>query len=109
MKEPTRKAYQTCLADFMAHAGVKTLKMSPEKLDAALVGEMNRLYLAGKRASTGETLVASVLFVLPRYGSKGVTWFPRAARSLKGWRRLSPQRTKRPLFWELFFDCVPFL
>jgi len=97
----SRAAYLYRVQDFLNSEGLTHLNVDPVVLDAKLSRHIDRLYLSGKRPSTGEKLLAGVCFLCPKYGGKGAAFLPRAARSLRGWKVLSPRRTKRPLPWEL--------
>eukprot|EP00959_Pyramimonas_sp_CCMP1952_P302542 6330293-Pyramimonas_sp.AAC.1 len=60
---------------------------------------MGRVFLEGKAAGSGEKLLAAVQCYVPAYGSRGESALPRAARAIRGWRRLVPSRTRRPPPW----------
>ena len=46
-----------------------------------------------------EQLNAAVRFCVPGYSSHGKLSLPRSQRALRGWRRLAPMKTRRPLPW----------
>ena len=62
---------------------------SESGLDDGLAQWMNTMYASG--------WVASLLFFLPEYGKAGDKSIPRSLRCLKGWRKLSPSFSRRPL------------
>ena len=46
-------------------------------------------------------MYAAIRFAVPAYSSHGHLHLPRVCRALKGWRRMSPQKTRRPLPWDV--------
>ncbi|CAK0855451.1 unnamed protein product, partial [Prorocentrum cordatum] len=97
----TRGQYKRLLSDFQTKQNVVDLSLHPAELDAHVVCYFDRLFLEGKAPSTGEKLIAAIQYVVPVYNAKGMMTLPRATRSLRGWRRLVPRRTRRPLPWEV--------
>ena len=67
--------------------------------DRALVRYMNKCYMSGEMAWKGEKLMAGLSAKAPEFSKFGDMRVPRAWRCLKGWRRLSPGRSRRPLPW----------
>ena len=96
----TREDYQKRLDQFKRQARIKTIDMAPEILDAKLVHNFDQLFLAGAAYAEGEKLWAAVRFFTPSYANHGHLHLPRSSRALKGWRRLAPTATRRPLPWE---------
>ena len=68
---------------------------SSAQMDAMLTQLFDKLYLDGHPPDLGSKIVAAINCFFP--DAKGS--LPRAARSLKGWARLAPQRTRAPLPW----------
>lgn len=105
-----RVEYRRELAKFMEYADeVNAPLRSAAQVDQAVVGHFNRLYLAGFNAYRGEKMLASLLHHFPEYGRLGPKGLPRGWRSLKGWRRLTPGFSRRPLplsFWCAFAEKV---
>ena len=70
----------------------------PEALfEELLVSFMDKAFFDGRPAAFGEKLVASIAFLLPQFAKDGPSFLPRAARALKGWRKLVPAFTRLPL------------
>ena len=95
----TRAQYSDYIEKFMRAENMDTLEELPTVLDAKMVHHMDRMFLEGKAAGAGEKLLAAVQYYVPAYGSRGEAVLPRAVRALRGWRRLVPSRTRRPLPW----------
>jgi hypothetical protein len=93
--------YETLVARFKREEKLKDLNISAHLLDAALVRMIDKLYYAGHAFTKGEKTWAAVRFFLPNYSRHGHLILPRSARALKGWRKLTPQKTRRPLPWEM--------
>jgi hypothetical protein len=74
-------------------------ELKPEVLDKFLVKAYDDLYLSGLPFGAGEKLMAAVRFCVPAYSPHGKLSLPRSQRSLRGWRRLTPVATRRPLPW----------
>ena len=66
------------------------------EVDTALVNFFNVEYLSGHQAWNGEVTMAALMHYFPNYGRYGTQKIPRAWRNLKGWRKLTPQRSRRP-------------
>ncbi|CAK9111555.1 unnamed protein product [Durusdinium trenchii] len=64
------------------------------EMDAALVIYFNKKYLAGEGAYVGDYTMAALMDADPSFGRMGNQHLPRAWRSLKGWRRLCPARSR---------------
>ena len=50
----------------------------------------------------GEKLVAGIMFFHPEYGRQGGLYLPRALRCLKGRKKLSPSRSRKPLVFAIW-------
>ena len=72
-----------------------------QQADAGLVKFFDRLYMEGHDATVGDRFLAAVMFHHPRFSRVGDLGLPRASRSLRGWHRLRPSGTRRPLPWEV--------
>ena len=66
------------------------------EVDAGLVDFMNSEYLRGRPSWEGEKLLAGIMYTYPVYSKNGRAKLPRAWRSLKGWKRMVPGRTRDP-------------
>ena len=60
---------------------------------------LNRLYMGGHHLSKGEKFCAAFLFFHPNFGKKGRRNTARVWRALKGWKRKSPPRSRKPRTW----------
>jgi len=97
VKEPTRVMYTGRMEDFKEDAGLADLTAAePAVVDGALVQHFQKKYLRGYQAATGMQVIAALMFFLPCYGRLGDKKVPRAWRALKGWRMLTPSRSRQP-------------
>jgi len=87
----TREGYDNAIAVLLKRRNLAALPTEDKKLDAELVMHSDTLFLEGKGASTGQKLLAGVLYHRPQ------AQIPRMKRALKGWRRLAPGKTRQPL------------
>ena len=94
-RESIKKFEKWCIAS-------KTAINEVELLDAALALFFQEQFLEGQHAHVGEYLLAAVLALRPGCGRRAGAPLPRAARALKGWRRLA----RRPLRRTLSFPAV---
>ena len=92
------KYYQTELEQFIKFADEQQLPLVQDaEIDSALVRFMNRLYFIGEQADKGEKVLASLMHMVPSFGRMGDRHFPRAWRCLKGWKKLTPGRSRKAL------------
>ena len=68
-------------------------------IDAGIVKFMNRCFWLGEQAHKGEKLLAAFMHKRPDFGRLGSCKLPRSWQALKGWRMLTPARSRRP--WPL--------
>ena len=94
-----RENYGRLLRDFLFRTALTSLLVDPTVLDAALVQFFDRLYLEGRGANVGRKLLSAIMFFVPQYASQGRASLPRASRGLRGWDKLMPASTRRPLPW----------
>ena len=99
--EATRQDYANKLEQFKRSARLRDLNIPPDILDAKLVKFFGQGFLAGDSYTHGEKVWAAVRFYVPSFASHGHLHLPRSARSLKGWRKLCPTKTRRPLPWDI--------
>ena len=93
-----RKYYSNELEQFFAYATQNNLPLrAPTQVDAALSAYCNQCFFRGEESSRGEKLLAAVMHFFPEYGRLGGAKIPRAWRCVKGWRRLSPARSRQAL------------
>ena len=67
--------------------------------DEALVSFMNRRFFEGHQAYIGEVAICAVMDRLPEFSRGGSKALPRAWKCVKGWRRLTPGRSRRAWPW----------
>ena len=68
----------------------------PEETDNAMVRFFNEKFMAGAPPTHGEYVLASWMHFRPKFGRMGSCRLPRAWRALRGWKKLSPHRSRRP-------------
>ena len=99
----TRNKYRVATQNFLQWSGKMKVPLATEsELDAGLAQWMNMMYDEGHRAWQGERVVAGLLFFLPEYGKAGNKSIPRSLRCLKGWRKLTPSFSRKPLTWPVW-------
>ena len=72
---------------------------SAKVIDRTLVDWMHREFLKGYGPWKGENTIAALGCLLPEFGQHGVMRIPCALQCLRGWRRLIPHRSKKPIVW----------
>ncbi|CAK0810365.1 unnamed protein product, partial [Prorocentrum cordatum] len=93
----TQRQYVMELQGFVDFAYLRQLRTATSALlDAALVEYMNHMFFRGEQAFRGEKLLAAVMARSPEFSRVGISKMPRAWRCLKGWRRLTPGRSRKP-------------
>ena len=75
---------------------------SPADLDLSLLVYMNMLFSTGCRVGRGEKLMAGIWHFLPEAGKFGTVQTPRSLRALKGWRKVTPTRSRMPYPWHVW-------
>ncbi|CAK0900961.1 unnamed protein product [Prorocentrum cordatum] len=73
-----------------------------KELDGQLVACMSEELLKGVKAWRGETLLAGLMLFHPDFGRLGGLHLPRSLRCLKGWKKLSPSRSRKPLVFAIW-------
>jgi hypothetical protein len=94
--EKSRQQYAKDLQAFLdnsAQAGKQLV--TDGQTDEALVGYFNKEYLAGSQSHLGNRVMAAFLDRWPEFGRLGKRKTPRAWRALKGWRRLTPGKSRK--------------
>ena len=92
--------YKTLVENFFKafpHAHPK--KSKDTAVDQAMVEFMNKLYLEGHDANVGDKLIAAWSYFYPAFGRRGERQLPRVLRTLKGWHRHCPARSRTPVPW----------
>ena len=85
--------YKRILEAFTVFCQAVRLTWNTElELDAAVVEFLTAMYLDGERSSQGDSLIAAL-----RHTFSTRTSLARAARAMKGWRRLAPPRQRLPM------------
>eukprot|EP00435_Cladocopium_sp_Y103_P072928 s29_g41.t2 len=94
----TSRQYQAELDQFLMFAKPRQLDFSrQEDVDFALVKHMNNLYFAGYQSYRADRLMAAFLHRYPQYGRNGSLSLPRSWRAIKGFRKLTPGRSRKAL------------
>ena len=95
VSERVRQNYARRLEDFQAFLKKERLPHHlDEDMDSALVIFFNQKYLEGEGAHVGDYTLAAIMDANPSFGRQGHRHLPRAWRSLKGWRKLCPARSR---------------
>ncbi|CAK0791289.1 unnamed protein product [Prorocentrum cordatum] len=99
----TLETYRQCVLAFCVWARC-CLTALPElkELGGQLVEYMNEEFLKGVKAWRGEKLLAGLMFFYPDFGRLGGLRLPRSWRCLKGWKKLSPSRSRKPLVFAIW-------
>ena len=89
--------YKQSLQEFMEWANNNGRRLVEDnEVDDALVNYMNEKFSAGVQAHVGERLMAGLMSEVTEFSKTGRRTTPTAWRSLRGWRRLCPSRSRRP-------------
>ena len=95
--------YDSSLRTFLAYTEANSLPLTTSlDWDEALVTFMNRRFFEGHQAYIGEVLICAVMDKLPEFSKGGNRSLPRAWKCVKGWRRLTPGRSRRAWPWALW-------
>ena len=62
---------------------------------------LEEMFYEGEDVSTAQYVVASLLYHVPSLKPPQMSLLPRAKQSLKGWRKISPARSRLPAPWEV--------
>jgi hypothetical protein len=96
--KPSLEKYGAELARFSAYTGVRrALDIPANQVDQRLIAYMETLLVAGAHPSQGCKLLAAMLMVRPELRRGNTPGIPRAWRSLKGWLKLVPPRSRTPV------------
>jgi integrase len=102
VKPATVKQYDTVLARFggwlRRHGRAFNCR---EELDRCLASYFLWLFLAGELPWRGERLIAALVFNCPPLAGSQKVVFPRATRSLAGWRSECPGAQRPPIPWKI--------
>ena len=67
-----------------------------DAVDSALVEFLNHRVFLGLQAWEGEKILAALLFIWPEFGRCGGRKIPRSWRCVKGWRRVTQGKSRKP-------------
>ena len=93
-KEGERKLRFKVEGDTGFGSEVKSEHRRGEAVDSMLVSLFNEKYLEGEGSHYGDYVMAALMDRKPMFGKHGDKRLPRAWRSLKGWRKLCPSRSR---------------
>ena len=100
VSEATLKNYRESLGRFKEFASRCSLPLNGDaNVDAALVLYFTAEYFRGGHPSRGERTLAGLMMLEPEFSVMGRRRVPRAWRALRGWKRLTPVVTRKPLPW----------
>ena len=95
--------YYAAINEFLSWPSLLDVKLVEDaEVDAACTTWANEQYRLGKAANKGEVLLASIGHCFPEFSSFGSHKLPRFRRALKGWRRRTPARSRRPHVWSMW-------
>ena len=93
----TLNQYRKEYDDFKVAKNLKDVKNAdPKDVDTALSGYFEERFFAGDHATRGMKIVASLMHNEPDYSKFGTSRLPKTWKALKGWRKLTPGRSRRP-------------
>ena len=96
----TRETYEKAVREFCLWCRLRGEELKEDaKVDGEMVKFMNAMYQEGHRSWKGERVFAGLLCLAPQFGRFGEAHLPRTMRALKGWRRLTPSFSRKPLVW----------
>ena len=91
-------SYDAAIKSFVTTMGLASLvAVGVSELDELVVQYFEKCFFAGDHASRGEIVMAAIINARPAFGRLRNLKLPRAWRSLKEWRKLTPSRTRIPL------------
>lgn len=94
----TAKHYAQEIEEFTAFGQPRGLNWEhAEALDKLVVDHPNQLYLSGYRCYRGDRLGAAIRHHYPQYGKYGAKKLPRMWRAIRGFRKLTPGKTRKAL------------
>jgi hypothetical protein len=110
----TLHSYRLALDRFSAFSGLglkeKPLRHSDDEIvDESLVRFFTRDYFSGAHPSRGERTMAGLMMLEPSFSTSGHRKLPRAWRALRGWRRLTPTVTRKPMPWPFWCGVATLL
>lgn len=99
VKAATSKQYQAELKAFLDFAVARGMPLDVKKatdteVDNLMVEYMNQMYLEGYQSYKADRMIAAFLHECPNYGRNGGAKIPRTWRCIKGFRKLTPGRSR---------------
>lgn len=99
VKAATSKQYQAELKAFLDFAVARGMPLDVKKatdteVDNLMVEYMNQMYLEGYQSYKADRMIAAFLHEYPNYGRNGGAKIPRTWRCIKGFRKLTPGRSR---------------
>jgi len=61
------------------------------------VEDFESLFFKGEGVESAEVCLASILWKFPKFKRRGWVSLPRCRRSLVGWKKIHPMKSRRPL------------
>lgn len=90
-----RDSYDSKWEEIQEMAKEAKVNIDDEKaVDQMLVSLFNKKFLSGEGSHYGDYVMAALMDRKPMYGKYGDHRLPRSWRSLKGWRKLCPSRSR---------------
>ena len=107
---PSLTQYIVELKQFSNYCRVDRVSDLPAaQVEPRLLDYMQDMLLRGMHASRGMKLLAAILMVRPELGKGSTPGLARAWRSLKGWKRVTPSRSRLPApfaVWSAVIDSL---
>ena len=92
----TSKQYSQELNQFMDFARPRGLDTKDEMMmDGMMVEYLNHLFLQGHQSYRADRLIAAVLHYYPEYGRMGAKRLPRTWKAIRGYRKLTPGKSRK--------------
>ncbi|CAK0795079.1 unnamed protein product, partial [Prorocentrum cordatum] len=103
VSEANRVRYRSFAQELLDFADRESMALCEDgEVDECLVARMNLRYQLGDRVWRGEYMVAAMMFAFPSFGRGGSRHVPRTLQCLRGWGKLCPKFSRRPLPWAVW-------
>lgn len=94
----TSTQYMKELKEFLKYAGPRGMDLKePTSVDETIVEYLNKMFAEGHQCYRGDRLIAAFLHHHPQYGKNGSLKLPRCWRAIKGFRKLTPGKTRKAM------------
>jgi len=94
----TWQNYAKTVIQFRTYAALHQLELSsPDAVDLSLARYLDVLFSVNRDVNEAQKLYAAWCALYPAYGRLGTHRLPRVLRTLKGWNRRAPPKTRVPL------------